>query len=118
MTGVAGNGTARLNMVTSDIRQAVEDVEIIFIPLPGFTVSVYAKLLAPFLKKEQIVVLMPGLFQHWNFGKLSEPTAMQMSRLLRKPAACRLPRVDRPRSCQDVSYPFCLRAGGCSRQQR
>ena len=56
MTGVAGSGTAKLNMVTSEIDQAVEDVEIIFIPLPGFAVAVYAELLAPFLKEEQIVV--------------------------------------------------------------
>jgi opine dehydrogenase len=67
MTGVAGNGMARLNLVTSDIRRAVEDVEIIFLPLPGFTVSVYAKLLAPFLKNEQIVVLMPGTLSALEF---------------------------------------------------
>ena len=39
MTGVAGSGKARLNMVTSAIQQAVEKVEIIFIPLPGFAVA-------------------------------------------------------------------------------
>jgi opine dehydrogenase len=80
MTGVAGNGIARLNMVTSEIRQAIEDVEIIFMPLPGFTVSVYAKLLAPFLKREQMVVLMPGTLSALEFrealranGNATEP---------------------------------------------
>jgi opine dehydrogenase len=67
MTGVAGSGTARLNMVTSDIQQAVENVEIIFIPLPGFAVATYAELLAPFLKKDQIVVLMPGTLSALEF---------------------------------------------------
>jgi opine dehydrogenase len=80
MTGVAGSGTARLNMVTSEIHKAVENVEIIFIPLPGFAVAVYAELLAPFLKKEQIVVLMPGTLSALEFrealrahGNAAEP---------------------------------------------
>jgi opine dehydrogenase len=80
MTGVAGSGIARLNMVTSEIHQAVENVEIIFIPLPGFAVAVYAELLAPFLKKDQIVVLMPGTLSALEFrealsvnGNLSDP---------------------------------------------
>jgi opine dehydrogenase len=50
MSGVAGSGKATLNRVTSDIQAAIEDVELIFIPLPGFTVSAYAELLAPILK--------------------------------------------------------------------
>jgi opine dehydrogenase len=80
MTGVAGSGIARLNMVTSEIHKAVENVEIIFIPLPGFAVAVYAELLAPFLKKEHIVVLMPGTLSALEFrqalrvnGNLNEP---------------------------------------------
>ena len=67
MTGVAGSGKARLNMVTSDIQQAVENVEVIFIPLPGFAVAVYAELLAPILNKDQIVVLMPGTLSALEF---------------------------------------------------
>jgi opine dehydrogenase len=67
MTGVAGHGVAKLNMVTSDIARAVEGVEVIFLPLPGFTVSVYAGLLAPLLKEEQMVVLMPGTLSALEF---------------------------------------------------
>ena len=67
MSGVAGNGIARLNLATSDIRRAVEDVEMVLIPLPGFTVSVYARLLAPILRKEQMVVLMPGSLSALEF---------------------------------------------------
>jgi len=94
MTGVAGSGTARLNMVTSDIHQAVENVEIIFIPLPGFAVAVYAELLAPFLKKEQIVVLMPGTLAALEFrqalkvnGNRAEPIVAETGGL---PFATRL----------------------------
>jgi opine dehydrogenase len=60
MSGVAGSGKARLNLVTSDIQAAVEDVEVIFIPLPGFAVAPYAKMLAPHLKSGQIVFVVPG----------------------------------------------------------
>ena len=67
MSGVAGSGKARLNMVTSDIREAVEGVEVIFMPLPGFTVSPYAKLLAPYLKDGQAVVMMPGSLSALEF---------------------------------------------------
>ena len=35
MSGVAGNGKARLNMVTSEIRQAVEDVKSSSYRCPG-----------------------------------------------------------------------------------
>jgi len=67
MTGVAGNGIAKLNLVTSDIAEAVAGVEIIFIPLPGFTVSVYARLLAPHLTEGQVVVIMPGTLAALEF---------------------------------------------------
>ena len=65
--GVAGNGRATLNLVTTDIREAVEEVEIIFIPLPGFTISAYAQLLAPVLTPHQIVVIMPGTLAALEF---------------------------------------------------
>jgi opine dehydrogenase len=60
MSGVAGTGKARLNLVTSDIREAIAGVEIIFIPLPGFAVTPYAKILAPYLEEDQIVLIIPG----------------------------------------------------------
>lgn len=60
MSGVAGTGKARLNLVTSDIREAIADVEIIFIPLPGFAVTPYAKIMAPYLEEDQIVLIIPG----------------------------------------------------------
>ncbi|MGD9290799.1 MAG: NAD/NADP octopine/nopaline dehydrogenase family protein, partial [Desulfobacterales bacterium] len=67
MTGVAGHGIATLNLVTSDIAAAIEDVEVIFIPLPGFTASPYARLLAPHLTEDQMVVLMPGTLAALEF---------------------------------------------------
>ncbi len=45
----------------------MEGVEVIFMPLPGFTVSPYAKLLAPHLKDGQAVVMMPGSLSALEF---------------------------------------------------
>ena len=67
MSGVAGQGKAKLNLVTTDIVAAIRDVEIIFIPLPGFTVSAYARLLAPHLTEEKMVVIMPGTLAALEF---------------------------------------------------
>jgi len=69
MSGVAGAGIGRLNIVTTDISEAVEDVEVVFIPLPGFTIATYAKLLAPHLTEDQIVVIMPGTLAALEFRK-------------------------------------------------
>jgi opine dehydrogenase len=67
MSGVAGNGKAKLDMVTSDIAEAVADVEVVFIPLPGFTVSIYGRILAPHLTSRHIVVIMPGTLSALEF---------------------------------------------------
>ena len=71
MSGVAGKGIAKLNLVTADIRQAIEGVDVIFIPLPGFTISVYGRLLAPVLTPvltpDQMVVIMPGTLAALEF---------------------------------------------------
>ena len=70
MTGVAGSGTARLNRVTSDIGEALAGVEVIFIPLPGFTITPYAQMLAPYLTQDQMVVIMPGTLAALEFRKV------------------------------------------------
>lgn len=67
MTGVAGCGKANLNRVTTSIAEAVEDVEVVFIPLPGFVVAGYAELLAPLLQENQLVVIMPGTLSALEF---------------------------------------------------
>ncbi len=79
MSGVTGPGRAGLSLVTSDIREAIEDVEIIFIPLPGFAVTPYAQILAPHLKEDQIVLIVPG-----TLGSLEFRWALQASGCRRK----------------------------------
>jgi opine dehydrogenase len=67
MTGVAGQGKAKLNLVTTDLAAAIRDVEVIFIILPGFTIATYAKLLAPHLSENQMVIIMPGTLAALEF---------------------------------------------------
>jgi opine dehydrogenase len=67
MTGVAAHGKAKLNLVTTDLAAAIRDVEVIFIILPGFTISTYAKLLAPHLTENQMVIIMPGTLAALEF---------------------------------------------------
>ena len=67
MSGVAGNAMATLDLVTSDIAEAVAEAEVVFIPLPGFTVSAYGRLLAPHLNSRHTVVIMPGTLSALEF---------------------------------------------------
>jgi len=67
ISGVAGSGKATLNRVTTNIQEAIEEVEIIFIPLPGFAVSSYGQILAPHLREDQIVLIMPGTLGSLEF---------------------------------------------------
>ena len=67
ISGVAGHGKATLNLVTTDIEAAISNVEVIFIPLPGFTISAYGRLLAPHLTEDQIIVIMPGTLAALEF---------------------------------------------------
>lgn len=62
LTGVLGNYFARLNMVTTNMKEAVEGVDIININMPAFAHMIICKELAPLLKEGQIVVFHPGYF--------------------------------------------------------
>jgi opine dehydrogenase len=67
MTGIAGLGKAKLNLVTTDLAAAIRDIEVIFIILPGFTIATYAQLLAPHLAENQMVIIMPGTLAALEF---------------------------------------------------
>ena len=58
--GVSIDGTAKLNLATIDIQQAIKDVEIIFVITPALGHKVMAEVCAPFVQDGQVVVLMPG----------------------------------------------------------
>ncbi len=59
-------GFGKINITTTDIKEAVEDADIIMVVVPATAHKEIAVELAPYLRKEQIVVLNPGR----NFGAL------------------------------------------------
>ena len=60
--GVKG-GFAHLDRVTTDLKEAVSDAEVILVVVPAFAQRPFAEASVPYLKDGQIVVLTPG-----NFG--------------------------------------------------
>lgn len=53
-------GRAKIGLITSDIRKAIENVDIIMVTTPASGHKEIADLLGPNLRKDQIVVLNPG----------------------------------------------------------
>jgi len=53
-------GFARLDCVTTDIREALEDAELVMVVTPANGHAFMAERCAPYLRKEQIVILHPG----------------------------------------------------------
>ena len=58
--GISIDGVAKLNLATTDIQQAIKDVEVIFVITPAFGHKTMAEVCAPFVQDGQIIVLMPG----------------------------------------------------------
>ena len=56
-------GFAKLNKVTTDIKEAIEDREVIFLIVPAFAQKRFAEWGAKYFSPEHIIVLEPG-----NFG--------------------------------------------------
>lgn len=69
MTGAAGNATVKIDMVTSDLQEAIQDVEFIFVAVPAFAHDVYARALAELVHPGQTVMVMPGTFDSLIFWK-------------------------------------------------
>ncbi|MBI4495805.1 MAG: NAD/NADP octopine/nopaline dehydrogenase family protein [Deltaproteobacteria bacterium] len=56
-------GFARIEVITSDIRKALDGAQIVLAVVPAFAQRAFAEAAAPHLRPEQLVVLTPG-----NFG--------------------------------------------------
>jgi len=57
------SGFAKINKITTDIKEAVKDRDIIFVVVPAFAQKIFAEWGAEIFSPEQIIVLEPG-----NFG--------------------------------------------------
>ncbi|RQD72055.1 MAG: NADP transhydrogenase subunit alpha [Tindallia sp. MSAO_Bac2] len=60
LDGVGETGLAKLNMVTSDLAEALEDTDLIMPVLPAYTIGKLAEELADYLKPDARIVLAPG----------------------------------------------------------
>jgi opine dehydrogenase len=60
LTGVLGDVTVAAPRVTTDVRVAVEDADVILVAVPAFAQVTFAEACAPFLQDGQVVVLTPG----------------------------------------------------------
>ncbi len=60
LKGVAREGTARLNLATHDIEEALEGVDLIIIAVPAFGVEPMVEACAGHLRDEDTVVFVPG----------------------------------------------------------
>lgn len=56
------SGRVRVEVVTTDLAEAVHDASFVFLPVPAFAHPHYADGLAPLLEDGQVVVLFPGTF--------------------------------------------------------
>jgi opine dehydrogenase len=68
--GISIDGTAKLNLATIDIQQAIKDAEIIFVITPAFGHKAMAETCAPFVQDGQIIILMPGSGGSLEFAKI------------------------------------------------
>jgi opine dehydrogenase len=68
--GISGENTAKLNMATTDVRQAIKDAEVLFVVTPAFGHRAMAEACAPFVREGQIILLMPGSGGSLEFAKI------------------------------------------------
>ena len=62
LDGAAATGEAVLKQVTSDLSEAMEGAEVIFVAVPAFAHKATAEAMAPYVEKGQTIVFLPGTF--------------------------------------------------------
>lgn len=89
-------GFAEIHLVTTDAAAALDPADIIFVVVPAFAQAAFARLMAPVVKSDQIVVLSPG-----NFGG-----AVTFAEVLRQNGCQSLPIL-----CEAQSMMYACRKG-------
>jgi opine dehydrogenase len=60
LSGVLGDVTVVAPRITTDVREAVEEADILLVAVPAFAQVLFAATCAPFLHEDALVVLTPG----------------------------------------------------------
>jgi opine dehydrogenase len=90
VTGVVRQGFARLNLITSDIAEAIRDVEHILVVTQALAHERLAALCAPCVHPGQTITLMPGSGGSLVFGKALRGKKVIMAETVTLPYACRV----------------------------
>jgi opine dehydrogenase len=94
LTGVVGEGFAKLELTTTDMAQAIQGVSHIFVVTQALAHEEIAQLCAPHLEEDQTIILFPG-----SGGALQVAKTLRVERVTRKiyiaetvtlPYACRI----------------------------
>jgi opine dehydrogenase len=105
------SGFANVGLITTDAAAAIDGVEVIFVVVPAFAQPAFAKLMAPHVKSEQIVVLSPGNFG----GAVTFAKALKEGGCTTSPVLCEAQsmiyacRKDGPASIQIFGYKHGLK---------
>jgi opine dehydrogenase len=67
ITGAAREGFARIATVTTDVRKALEGANLVMVAVPAFGHETFARIIAPHLNDEQVVVFNTGYFAALRF---------------------------------------------------
>ncbi|MEW5921361.1 MAG: NAD/NADP octopine/nopaline dehydrogenase family protein [Bacillota bacterium] len=70
ISGVAREGKAKINLVTTDIAEALYGVELVLLCVPSFGQKMMAEICAPVLRDGMTVVLIPGGFGSFVFYRV------------------------------------------------
>jgi len=96
LLGKCGEGTIRINKVTTDISEALSDVEVVIVSVPAFGHKTFAEVCAPHLKKKRgevkTVVVMAGDAGSLEFYKIFKEAGIHLpvSETATLPYGCRL----------------------------
>jgi opine dehydrogenase len=90
ITGLVRRGFARLNRVTTDIAEAVEDVEHILVATQALAHERLAELCAPYVHGGQAIVLLPGSGGALVFGQALRGKGVTTAETVTLPYACRV----------------------------
>ena len=70
LKGLGRQGDAKINLVTRDLGEAINGVQVICCPTPAFAQADIAKILGPHLEDGQILFLSPGSLGSFLCGKI------------------------------------------------
>jgi len=91
ITGVARTGFARLNRITSDIKEAIEGTSCILVATQSLAHQEIAEMLAPIISPNQYIFIMPGSGGSFVFEKEFRKRGLKMdlAETLSLPYGCR-----------------------------